>query len=285
MKLLITGAGSYIGRNVADYIQNIEPDWMITQLDVQTDEWKKHDFSNYDTVFHVAGIAHRKITSDIEWLYYKVNRDLAIEVAEKSKECGVKHFVFMSSMSVYSDDTTYVNESTPAKPDNVYGKSKLQAEEKILLLATNHFVVSIIRPPMIYGKGCKGNYNSLRSLAIKFPFFPKVDNKRSMLFIDNFSEFMRQLIIHPKDGILYPQNAELVNTAEWVKSIAEIHGKKVYLSSCMGLLAKLGKHLPVVKNYCLKAFGDSYYDQKMSEYPDMQYQIVSFKESIIRTEN
>ena len=85
MKLLITGAGSYIGTKVADYIQEREPEWKIDRLDVQTDKWKKCDFSFYDSVFHVAGLAHRKITPDIEPLYYMVNRDLAIEIAQDRK--------------------------------------------------------------------------------------------------------------------------------------------------------------------------------------------------------
>ena len=163
MNLLVAGAGSYIGEKVSSYIIEKEPTWNIFQLDVQTDEWRKHDFSKYDTVFHVAGLAHRKITPEIEPLYYKVNRDLAIEIAKKAKESRIVHYIFMSSMSVYSDGVTYIDQQTPTKPDNVYGNSKLQAEQGIMPLADDDFKVSILRPPMIYGKGCKGNYNFLRS--------------------------------------------------------------------------------------------------------------------------
>ena len=190
----------------------------------------------------------------------------------------------MSSMSVYSDDVTYVDGATPTNPDNAYGKSKLQAEEGILPLAEEGFIVSVIRPPMIYGKDCKGNYNSLRSLALKLPVFPLVDNRRSMLFIDNFSAFVDQLIKTGKPGIFYPQNAELANTSQWAKYIAEEHQKKLYLSRFLGWCAQVGKHVPGISGYCVKAFGDSYYDPAMSEYPDMSYQVATFRESIAKTE-
>ena len=102
------------------------------QLDVQIDEWDNFVFSQFDVVFNVAGLAHRKITPDIEPLYYTVNRDLTERISLKSKDSGVKQFLFMSSISVYSDDLTYVNYDSPIKPDNAYGKRKLQAEEIIL---------------------------------------------------------------------------------------------------------------------------------------------------------
>ena len=202
----------------------------------------------------------------------------------KAKSDGIRHFIFMSSMSVYSDDLTYVDKDSPTKPDNAYGKSKLQAEVVINELADQDFIVSIIRPPMIYGKGCKGNYNSLRSIALKYPFFPKVNNKRSMLYIDNLSEFIYVLVKNPQKGVFFPQNKELVNTTEWVGLIAKEHGKKVYMSRFLGICAKIGKHLPVIKGYCIKAFGDSYYDLNMSNIEGMEYQIVSFIDSIKYTE-
>ena len=285
MKVLFTGAGSYVGSMAAAYISDKDSSWDIFQLDVQLDDWINHDFSQYDAVFHVAGLAHRKITPEIEPLYYKVNRDLAINVAIKAKNSGVKHFIFMSSMSVYSDDTTYIDINTPTKPDNAYGKSKLQAEEEIRKLQDENFIISIIRPPMIYGKGCKGNYNSLRSIALKYPIFPKVNNKRSMLYIDNFSEFLYQLIIHPCNGIFFPQNKELVNTTNWVELIAKQNGKRVHVSCLLGVFAKIGKYIPIIKNYCLKAFGDCYYDESISLYPFFSYQVIDFNESIRLTES
>lgn len=285
MELLITGAQSYVGTKVADYIQERHPEWTICQLDVRTDEWKEHDLSFYDAIYHVAGLAHRKITPDIEPLYYSVNRDLTIEIAKKAKECGVKQFVFMSTMGVYSYDETYVDYNTPTNPDNAYGKSKLEAENELKKLEDDQFIVAIVRPPMIYGKGCKGNYNSLRAIALNSPVFPKVNNHLSMLYIDNLAEFIMRVVEDHRSGTFYPQNAELVNTTEWVKYIAEEHGKNIYTSRLLGLLAELGKHIPGLKGYCIRAFGNSYYDPRMSVIERIEYQIIDFKSSIHATEN
>ena len=128
---------------------------------MQGDKLKKYNFSSCDVVLHVAGLAHRKITKDKETYYFKVNRDLAAEAAEKAITEGVHHFIFVSTMSVYSEKDAHITKKTLTSPDNVYGLSKLQAEDKIKELSNeSDCIISIIRPPMIYGKGCKGNYNS-----------------------------------------------------------------------------------------------------------------------------
>src|SRR5690606_7124221 len=118
-------------------------------------------------VIHVAGIAHVKETKENADLYYKVNRDLAFEVAKKAKNEGVKQFIFLSSMSVYGIETGIIKINTPTNPKTNYGRSKLEAEELISSIESDSFKVAILRPPMIYGKGCKGNYIRLANLAIK----------------------------------------------------------------------------------------------------------------------
>src|SRR5699024_4004170 len=91
---------------------------------------------------------------------------------------------FLSTMSVYGLNEGIINEHTPLKPKTHYGKSKLQAEERIKLLATDTFKVAIIRPPMIYGKGCKGNYQRLRKLALMTPVFPDIYNYLRMIIVN-----------------------------------------------------------------------------------------------------
>lgn len=284
IRILITGSDSYVGNKVSEYILNKSEDIVIDQMDVQNDSWKENDFSIYDVVYHVAGLAHRKITTQIEPFYYEVNRDLTIEIAKKAKAEGVHHFIFMSSMSVYSDHCTVINKNTTTNPDNAYGKSKLQAENGIKELACESFMISILRPPMIYGSDCKGNYNSLRKIALKSPAFPLVDNKRSMIYIDNLAEFIYQLIVTKKSGLFFPQNDDLVNTSIWVKCIAAANGRTIHLSRVLGFFARVGKHIPGISYYCTKAFGDSYYLLEMSSINDIDYQLVGFEDSIIATE-
>ena len=80
-KVLITGAGSYVGESVRKYILATSNEFEIDAVDTFEDHWKESNFSKYDVVYHVAGIAHVNADPKMEPLYYKVNRDLTIEIA------------------------------------------------------------------------------------------------------------------------------------------------------------------------------------------------------------
>jgi nucleoside-diphosphate-sugar epimerase len=285
-RVLITGAGSYIGTSFEKWLAK-EPDkYKVDTVDMISDSWRKKDFSGYDVVFHVAGIAHTKVTKRNQDLYYKINRDLAYETAKKAKEEGVKQFIFLSSMSVYGVEKGVINENTPLKPNTAYGKSKLEAEELINKLQDKNFIVTILRPPMVYGKGCKGNYSRLAKLALITPIFPEIKNKRSMIYIDNLLELIKQLIDHCSSGLFFPQNDEYVNTSEMVRLIAQAHGKEIWMTKLFNPLIRI-----LSISTINKMFGDLVYDKKMS-YAQItgdgkvkNYIAVSFDESIRRTEN
>jgi UDP-glucose 4-epimerase len=209
-RVLITGANSYVGTNVECWLMREPNKYHVDTIDMIDGSWREKDFSDYDVVFHVAGIAHVKETRKNRDLFFKVNRDLAIEVAEVSKKAGVSQFIFLSSMSVYGLDTGIITRETVPKPKSSYGKSKFQAEEGIRRLEGDNFKVAILRPPMIYGKGCKGNFQKLVKLVKILPVFPKVNNQRSMIYIDNFCNFIKLVIDHSLEGFLFPQNSEYV---------------------------------------------------------------------------
>jgi len=277
-KILITGKNSYIGTSLEDWLMR-EPDkYKVDTVDMKDGSWKDDDFSSYDVVFHVAGIAHIKETSDNQNLYYKINRDLAYETAQKAKEDGVEQFVFLSSMSVYGIDNGVIDKNTPLKPNSAYGKSKIEAEDLINKLRENSFTVTTLRPPMVYGKGCRGNYPRLAGLALKTPIFPKIDNKRSMIYIDNLSEFVKQLIDSRREGLFFPQNAKYVNTSEMVRLIAEAHSKRVVMTKIFNPLLRL-LNVSTVN----KVFGDLVYEMSMSEIAN-EYRVYGFRESINKTE-
>jgi len=276
--ILITGKNSYIGTSLENWLMR-EPDkYNVDTVDMKDGSWKEKDFSQYDVVFHVAGIAHIKETSDNQDLYYKVNRDLAYETAQKAKQDGVEQFIFLSSMSVYGIEQGVIDRNTPLSPSSAYGKSKIEAENSINKLQDDSFTVATLRPPMVYGKGCRGNYPRLVGLALKTPIFPKVDNKRSMIYIDNLSEFVKQLIDNGSGGLFFPQNADYVNTSEMVRLIAEAHGKKIVMTKLFNPLLRL-LNVSTVNN----VFGDLVYDMSMSEY-ESNYKVCRFRESIIKTE-
>ena len=295
-KILITGAGSFIGTSFENYIKNHanHDAYEISVMDTLTgkkvgdeteDTW---NFAGFDVVFHVAGIAHAdvgKVTEEGKELYRKVNTELAIETAEKAKAAGVGQFIFMSSAIVYGASSPIgkekiIKKDTKPEPENFYGESKLNAETGLLELTADDFRVVVLRPPMIYGPGCKGNYNSLRKFALKFPVFPKVANERSMLYIDNLCEFIRLMIDNDERGIFHPANRELSNTSEMVKMIAEAHGKKKALMGGVTWLLKLLSHFTGLVN---KAFGNLTYAEELTEYKD-DYRVFSLRESITATE-
>lgn len=282
-RILITGENSYIGISFENWLANYPNTYKVDTISVRGSSWKEKDFSGYDVVFHVAGIAHVSADPKLEEQYYKVNRDLTIETAKKAKADGVKQFIFMSSIIVYGDsssDRRVIDSNTVPKPSNFYGNSKLQAEEGILTLQSDDFKVVVLRPPMIYGKGSKGNYPKLAKVARKLPFFPDIDNQRSMLHIDNLCEFVRLMIDNEECGLFFPQNAEYVKTSEMVRLIAEVHGRKIRLTRIFNpLLRLMGKRMKLIN----KVFGNLVYDQEMSEY-EVDYQIRDLRESIELTE-
>lgn len=287
-RILITGANSYIGTSFEKYMKSYEDEYAVDTVDMIDGSWRKKDFSSYDVVYHVAGIAHSdngKISSEKEKLYYSVNTDLTIETAKKAKAEGVKQFIFMSSAIVYGNSAgigkkKMITAQTPLAPANCYGDSKVQAEKGILPLADDKFKVVVLRPPMIYGKGSKGNYPMLSKFARKLPFFPYVKNERSMLYVGNLMEFVRLMIVNEENGVFFPQNAEYSNTSEMVKEIGKAYGRKVHLIKGFAwALRFMGMFTGLVD----KAFGNLTYEQSLSEYKE-EYRKYSLADSILETE-
>ena len=293
-KVLVTGTSGYIGTSFQQYIEKINGNmpqdlWHVTFVSVRNEEWKELDFSEYDVILHAAGIVHQKEEPDMKQLYYDVNykltKELAIkakaDILAKQKKTGKSEklqFVFLSTMSVYGMVSGRITADTVPAPKNYYGKSKLKAEKVLQKLENEQFKVVIVRPPMIYGKDCTGNYSLLEKLAIKVPFFPKTSNERSSLYIDNLSEFLRLAMEKEVSGIFCPQNREYVNTSEMVSAIRKSYGKRGFTIPGFDWLLKI---LAGKINLFAKVFGTLTYDRKMSVYKQVgNYQIVKFGESI-----
>lgn len=289
IKILITGANSYIGMSFEKYIkENYSNKYTVDTIDMIDVSWREKDFSSYDAVYHVAGIAHSdygKISAEKEKLYRAVNTDLTIETAIKAKAEGVKQFIFMSSAIIYGDSAPIgkkkdITRDTIPVPSNCYGDSKLQAENGILPLSDDSFKVVILRPPMIYGKGSRGNFSTLELFAQKLKFFPYVKNERSMLYIGNLVEFVRLMIENKESGVFWPQNGEYSNTSELIKMIAEAKNKPIRLIKGFEWALKRGSMFTGLIN---KAFGNLCYDMSLSEYKE-DYRRYSLIESIIEAE-
>lgn len=276
--VLIIGANSYIGTNAAQWLSKFPDDFMVEKISVRDDSWRNNDFSKYDVVLHVAGIAHIKENKKNASLYYKVNRDLAYEVALKSKQSGVKQFIFMSSMSVYGIDNGVIDQHTIPQPKSHYGKSKLQAEELISSLNASIFNVAILRPPMIYGKASPGNYSRLVKITLKTPIFPMIENKRSMIYIDNLCEFLKIMINKELQGTFFPQNKNYICTSQMVSLISLENNKRIYFTKLFNYIIKKSKHTTINK-----LFGDLVYSEELSS-NGYKYNLVDFPESILESE-
>ncbi|MCL1855537.1 MAG: NAD-dependent epimerase/dehydratase family protein [Clostridia bacterium] len=260
-RVLITGEGSYLGEKAAERFRAMPGQFAVDTVDVRGDTLGDVLFDGYTAVLHVAGLVHQQETPDSAHRYYSVNRDLAVAVAVRAKEAGVAQFVFFSSMSVYGSVCGEITALTLPKPDTHYGRSKLEAEEALKLLEDDAFHVAVLRPPMVYGKGCRGNYPRLSALVRRLPAFPKIENQRSMIYVDCLSAFLAELVESGEGGLFFPQNQEYVSTDELVRQIARAHGIKLWQFAGLGWLIRLlARVVPTIG----KVFGTLVYDQAMS---------------------
>ncbi|MEW4354209.1 NAD-dependent epimerase/dehydratase family protein [Streptococcus pneumoniae] len=278
-KILIAGAYSYIGTSLEKWLMQSEEEYEVQTLDMRDPSWRTADFSSFDSIFHVAAIVHqneKKIDSN---LYDTVNRDLPIEVAKKAKEAGVGQFIFLSTMSVYGADEEVITARTVENPQTHYGRSKLEAEHGLRGLEMDSFRVAILRPPMVYGPHATGNYTRLSKFSKILPIFPHIKNQRSMIYIDNLSEFVRQAIDTRLGGLHFPQNEAYVTTSTLVKEIRQAHGKEILLISFFNPVINCLRGIKPIQ----KLFGNLVYSQDLSQ-ENFHYQVVSFRESVQKSE-
>lgn len=281
-KILITGAGGYIASNLFEHLNCHKDKYYIEKISLRDSKWEEKKFSDFDIIFHTAGIAHSdstKVTSEEKKMYYDVNHKLAVKVAEKAKKEGVKQFILMSSIIVYGE-CEHITVNIEAKPANFYGDSKWRADRDIKKLETDDFKVAVIRSPMVYGKDSKGNFPKLEKIALRTIIFPKCNNKRSVIYIKNLCELVKLIIDNNDTGIYFPQNPDIVSTDFIVKTIADSWKHKIFISRALGLAVKLINYVPgKIGRISKKAFGNKYYEKDMSVYRQ-KYQLYTTKESI-----
>lgn len=284
-RVLITGANSYTGNAITQYLASWPGKYHVSSISLRNDSWKSENFSAFDSVIHTAGLAHDSTKSSDKDSYFRVNSQLAFDTAQKAMNDGVSQFIFMSSSIVYGKSAQIGHEkiitrSTPLNPESSYGESKVKAEEMLSTLDGDNFRVCVLRCPMIYGKNCRGNYPVLSKIARRLPVFPKVRNTRSMLYVKNFAEFVRLMIENNERGIFWPQNGEYTNTSDMVRMIAESHGKNIaMIPGCEIPLKILARFSGLVN----KAFGSLAYDMSLSDYRE-NYRLYDLRTSIEESE-
>ena len=294
-KILILGANSYIGTSFRKYLTTEYPEqYIVDTVSLRGDAWRRMDWADYDSVINVTGKAHADITtlSDAEKQeYYTVNCELACEAAQKAITDRVKQYVYFSSIIVYGDSSNSrkpvrITADTQPDPSNFYGDSKWQAEHRLTQLfdaVIDDTKLAIIRPPMIYGSGSKGNFQMLKKLAEKLPVFPTYQNERSMLYIENLSEFLRLLVEDCREGVFLPQNPEYVSTADMVFEISDVERKKMAHWAWLNPFVKLAFFFPgKMGKMAKKAFGSMTIDMELS-HAVQGYQKYALRESIQRS--
>ena len=293
-QILITGVHSYVGNAIEKYLLEYNSaqgreHYRVDKISLKEDTWKTMPFRGYDVILHVAGIAHAdigKVSEETKALYYQINCNLALEVAEKAKAEGVSQFVYFSSVIVYGDSAGLgkqkeITEQTPPAPANFYGDSKWKAEQGLVSLQTEQFAVAVLRLPMVYGRGSRGNFPLLVKLADKMPVFPDIENQRSMIYVENLAEYVRLLTEQGRGGLFFPQNDEYVTTAHMVKAIGEVKGRRIRLWKCLNPLVHLAARIPgKTRSLANKAFGSLTIDRGLSNRDIQGYRIYSLKESI-----
>jgi len=267
-KILLCGSNSYIGKN---FIKFTAGDFIVDQLDLTTDSWKKFNFLGYDAIIHLAAIVHRPKETN-ELLYKQVNTILPIEVATKAIEHGVKQFVFMSTMGVWGIDPSLdhpgnISKDSIYEPSLLYATSKYQAEiDLVKLRKSRNFSLSIVRPPLVYGDNCPGNYFRYMKLCAKYlPLFPLMrKNKFSMISIENLCVKLKEIIETNTEGVICPHDPQLLSTTDRIATLAKGYNRFHYQSVFLGFLLKIfykGFPLKQIRNL----FGDLYYDESLDE--------------------
>ncbi len=280
-KVLIVGAGSFVGEAVHEWLMQKHPGlYEVDVAEARNGEWKKTDFSQYDVVYQVAGIAHViKETPEMEELFFSVNAEMSYEIASAAKTAGVKQYIFMSTKGVYPSFVPVIDQNTPTGPVKLYGKSKLAGEQKLLPLASESFRVSVVRCPSVYGAHAPGSYLKLLKKVKKLLVFPAYKNRRSMIYIDNLCEFIHLTMERELHGILVAQDAEYMSTSDIVRVGARVKGKKIlfdYLSwPLIALLVKLTYKFR-------KPFGSTVFVHDFS-IPDRDYYVCGFEEAVRKT--
>jgi len=276
--VLVIGRESYIGRAFAHQVRD---SLRVEFAGARDGGWRTVDFANFGTVLMAAGLAHRRARPGEKDLYLAVNRDLPLAVAEKAKKAWVGQFIFLSSFSVYGRRQGEINAGTKENPTDAYGLSKLEAEKALAGLAGDTFRVAILRPPMVYGPGCRGNFPRLAALVRRLPVFPNRPNRRSLIYIENLARLLQLIVEEGGGGLFCPQNDEYVSTTDLVLEIAKAQGRQVRLSRLLNPAVSLLKpFVPEVE----KLFGDLYYDRSLSFDTGLSpYNLVGFAESIRRS--
>ena len=287
MNIVITGANGYIAGSLKKWFEGKQDGNQVSLLSLRDPSWEQYDFSKVDTVIHTAALVHKNEKEHELEEYREINTRLTLKLAQTAKAQGVRHFVFISTMAVYGIEpscfrATEINRDTVPSPKSKYGISKYEAEQALQKLQSEDFLLSVIRPPFVYGPNCPGNYRTLRSLTLKLGIIPKLKNIKSVIYVNNLCECIYRICVKKVPSVFCPQNERAVSTWEIASLISACNQKKALCSGFFNPFVKLGSK--AVRKIRV-AFGNEYYSGDLSTFPELgDYIVTDFETSIRETE-
>lgn len=256
MDIIISGSSGFVGQNLSQYLEN--KNIMVHGISLRNENWKSDFDKTGVAIIHLAGKAHDTSNTSVEEEYFKINRDLTIQLFNEFLKSDIRDFIYFSSVKAVADTVEGILvEEVKANPLTPYGKSKLEAEDFLLsqMLPANKRLF-IIRPCMIHGPGNKGNLNLLYKIVEKGLPWPlaSFNNKRSFLSIDNLSFLINQILINDQieSGIYNFSDDDSLSTNSLIEVISESLSRKPKFlfikKSLMESIAKFGDKLRLPLN-------------------------------------
>ena len=279
MNSLVTGATGFVGRrllkllvasgfNIRILSRKDNINFETVTCDFEKEKIPLSALKSVDKVFHLAGFTHdMRNISKVQHLYHKINVDATAQLAKLAVQSGVKHFIFVSSVkaSGFAVAGECMTEEDQGKPEGVYGKTKREAELKLLEIAQNSDMhVSIVRPSLVYGPGVKGNLRLMLSGIEKgwFPPLPETGNRRSMIHVD---DLVRALMLvaedeRANDEVIIATDGEPHSSREIYEAMCFVLGKSVPRWSVPKLLFDIAATISPAMRYKInKLLGDECY--------------------------
>ncbi|MGB4812364.1 MAG: SDR family oxidoreductase [Methylophilaceae bacterium] len=308
MNILVTGASGFVGKVLCDTLcenghhvvgvyrnankinPNLQP-FIISDFNADTD-WKEA-LIGVDVIVHLAARVHVMIDAATNPLaeFRKVNVDGTVNLAKQAVGLGVKRFVFISSVKVngeFTESNKPFTELDIPKPQDDYGISKFEAEQALIKISqTTTMEVTIIRPPLVYGKGVRANFaNMIRFIMCGIPLpLGNIHNKRSLVHVSNLVSMILCCIKHPDaaNQTFLVSDGEDVSTTELLQSCAKAIGVKARLLPIPQKMLEFGATLLGKKNVAQRLCGNLQVSIDKARRILGWKPIVSFSDGIIDT--
>ena len=257
--VLVTGANGFVGRHLSPTLEHDgwrvrrvargasgqESDVVIGDIGPETD-WRAA-LAGVDAVVHLAARVHHPNDKHNYELYRNLNVEGTLRLARSAIDAGVRQFIFVSTVLVYgrsNDGRSSFSENDTLTPSGLYGRSKAEAEAGLKLLASgSQMNVTVVRPPMVYGSGAKGNFASLvKAIKMGIPLpFAAIRNHRAFISVQNLASFISWRLSNPagKFDVFLIADAEQVSTPDFINRLAVASGERANLFPAPSLLLSM----------------------------------------------